>query len=259
MYSRSVVVVCAVAVFATCASSAGCRFPPSVWCSSEDIAKECEVTEACRKNVWLSATREGAAVPLALYYETLCPDCKNFVQTQLWPAYQKVGSIMNVTLVPYGNAWEKQSGSRWEFHCQHGAPECQGNVIQTCAIEILQNFKVYFPFIHCMESSEDAPSKSAVQASCAKKFGINYKDIDACAQGTRGNRLEHQMALKTKRLNPPHTYVPWVTLHGVHTDKIQKSAEADLIQLICDTYQGKPPSGCIERLLTHHKCPRFDL
>ena len=65
----------------------------------------CQVTEACRETVWFSATRDGAAVPLALYYETLCPDCKNFIQTQLWPAYQKVGSIMNVTLVPYGNAW----------------------------------------------------------------------------------------------------------------------------------------------------------
>ena len=66
MYSRSVVVVCAVAVFATCASSAGCRFPPSVWCSSEDIAKECEVNkqltvtskQGTRLNTSISQTRD---------------------------------------------------------------------------------------------------------------------------------------------------------------------------------------------------------
>ena len=50
MYSRLVLVVCAVAVFATRSSSAGCRFPPSVWCSSEDIAKECEVNKQLTVN-----------------------------------------------------------------------------------------------------------------------------------------------------------------------------------------------------------------
>ena len=54
------------------------------------------------------------------------------------------------------------------------------------------------------------------------------------------------MALKTQALDPPHKYVPWVTLEGVnHTEKIQNQARNDLIELICKTYKGNPkPPAC---------------
>ena len=36
-----------------------------------------------------------------------------------------------------------------------------------------------------------------------------------CAKGDQGNKYEHMMAVLTGQLNPPHQYVPWVTLNGV--------------------------------------------
>ena len=58
-----------------------------------------------------------------------------------------------------------------------------------------------------------------------------------CANGSLGMKYEHEMAAKTKALNPPQTYVPWVTLNGMHTKDIEIKAEKDLVGLICETYQ----------------------
>lgn len=43
-------------------------------------------------------------VKVSLYYEALCPDCRDFFHDQLWPAYSKLSAIMSVDLIPYGNA-----------------------------------------------------------------------------------------------------------------------------------------------------------
>ena len=50
---------------------------------------------------------------------------------------------------------------------------------------------------------------------CAEKLGIHYEPIKNCSTTEMGNKLEHEMAVVTNNLNPPHKYVPWVTLNGV--------------------------------------------
>lgn len=46
-------------------------------------------------------------------------------------------------------------------------------------------------------------------------------------------------AVQTESLQPPHQYVPWVTVNGVHTEDIEQQAETDLVKLICQTYKVK--------------------
>jgi interferon gamma-inducible protein 30 len=60
-----------------------------------------QVEQQCEAFVW---NAEAKPVQFALYYESLCPDCQRFFKQQLWPTFQKISSIMNLTLVPYGNA-----------------------------------------------------------------------------------------------------------------------------------------------------------
>ncbi|XP_028407156.1 gamma-interferon-inducible lysosomal thiol reductase-like [Dendronephthya gigantea] len=189
-----------------------------------------------------STAQEAKRVNITLYYESMCGGCMYFIKNQYYPAFQAIGSIMNVHLVPYGNANEKEKGDKWVFSCQHGKQECIGNLIETCAIHFYPKASDFFPFIHCIEVSEVYPSTAA--PSCAQKFHLNYSKIESCANGDLGNRLEHEMALKTEALKPTHTYVPWVTLEGVHTKEIQNEAESNLIELICKTYKGPVPSGC---------------
>ena len=43
-------------------------------------------------------------VNFTVYIESLCPDCKDFIKKELWPVWNQVKGIMNLELVPYGNA-----------------------------------------------------------------------------------------------------------------------------------------------------------
>lgn len=184
-------------------------------------------------------------VDLTLYYESLCPDCQLFIRQQLFPTFVKVREIFNLTLVPYGNAEETKRGDKWVFECQHGPKECEGNLIETCAISLLKNISVSFPFVYCFEKSIERPGdlKTAAE-NCAKTIGIDYAPIDSCVSGPMGNKLEHEMAMKTDALEPQHEYVPWVTINGKHTEKIQREAENNLLKLVCEYYTGTKPSAC---------------
>ncbi len=189
------------------------------------------------------STSTAQSVNFTLYYESLCGGCRDFIKTQYYPAFKLIGSIMNVHLVPYGNAQETQEEGKWVFSCQHGEEECIGNLIETCAMHVYPNASVYFPFIHCIETSSSVPRTAA--PSCAQQYRLDYTKIQSCASGDLGNSLEHEMALKTRALNPPHSYVPWVTLEGVHTRQIQNEAEFNLVGLICGAYKGSPkPQAC---------------
>ncbi|KAJ8308009.1 hypothetical protein KUTeg_012883 [Tegillarca granosa] len=190
-------------VVITCSSA--CMFPPSMWCSSDEIARQCQVLDQCEQY----HNTPPAPIDVTFYFESLCPDCKRFISGQLWRAWNLVPSIMKLTLVPFGNARESKGIGKWKFTCQHGKEECVGNVIE-----------------------------------CSQHFKVDYDAITKCANSDMGNQLEHQMALKTMALNPPHKYVPWVTINGVHTEEMEKKVEDDLVKLLCDMYTGDKPPAC---------------
>ncbi|CAF3561934.1 unnamed protein product [Rotaria sp. Silwood1] len=59
------------------------------------------------------------------------------------------------------------------------------------------------------------------------------------------NQLQHAYAVQTENLQPPHKYVPWITVNGQHTEEMEHEAERNLIKLICKTYKGSnPPAEC---------------
>ncbi|XP_070774660.1 gamma-interferon-inducible lysosomal thiol reductase [Enoplosus armatus] len=218
-----------------------CSHPPSQWCSSLDSAIQCGVLKQCLESNFTRAHQTADPVQVGLYYESLCPGCRLFLSDMLFPTWLLLNDIMSVTLVPYGNAQEKPDGKKYVYECQHGEDECVGNMIETCLLSMTE---MAFPIIFCMESSGGV-TKAA--KSCVELYGgpqLSWDKIMSCVNGDQGNQLMHQNALKTKALNPPHQYVPWVTINGEHTEDLQDKAMTSLFTLVCSLYKGQKTASC---------------
>ena len=47
---------------------------------------------------------QSERLQVEVYYEVLCPDSRYFILHQLFPAWERVGDIMDIRFVPYGKA-----------------------------------------------------------------------------------------------------------------------------------------------------------
>ncbi|CAF0953944.1 unnamed protein product [Brachionus calyciflorus] len=242
-------------------TSALCPNNPSDWCSNINSAKSCDVVKQCWDNVWSQRNQrekkdKSDLVEFTLYYETLCPDCMEFMSSQILHAFLTVKEIMNLTLVPYGNAneiWRNET-KLWQFSCQHGPDECWGNLLHTCVMYYKPKTDDHLPFILCMEGNKVDDIQTAA-SKCGAQYSIDVDKIESdCIYNRLGNGLQHNMAVKTDSLNPPHKYVPWITVNGKHTEEIQKRAEKDLVGLICETYQGTNKPEVCGKENTDRKC-----
>ncbi|XP_028442979.1 gamma-interferon-inducible lysosomal thiol reductase isoform X2 [Perca flavescens] len=213
-----------------------CRYPPSQWCRSLEIAISCNVQKQCME---VNAIRPNQTVPpvsVTLYYESLCPDCRVFITQQLFPTWTMLQDIMAVTLVPYGNAKEIPSANS-PFTCQHGEPECIGNMIEACILHLTGHSA--FQIIYCMESATDV--LDAAQPLYAPS--VSWSSVNSCLKGDLGLQLIHANAAMTRALNPHHTHVPWVTFNGEYTENEEKTMSS-LFHLVCQLYKGVKPPAC---------------
>nr|XP_008169805.1 gamma-interferon-inducible lysosomal thiol reductase isoform X2 [Chrysemys picta bellii] len=218
-----------------------CNYPPRLLCSSWKIAVACQVEKLCPK--FYHHPQAANPVSLSLYYESLCPACRNFLVTQLFPTWVMLSDIMDITLVPYGNAQEKNVSGKWQFECQHGELECKGNMIETCLMYQLKDLDHSFPVIFCMES---AGSVVENLEACLQVYAptVQVAEIKSCVTGDLGNKLMHHNAQLTDALNPPHNYVPWILVNGKHTDALQARAQSALFRMVCELYTGEKPDAC---------------
>lgn len=107
----------------------------------------------------------------------------------------------------------------------------------------------HVPFINCLESFGPTLVNSKL---CASILNLCYESIESCVNGNQGNALEHEMAIKTDALNPPHQSVPWFTMNGVHKDEIQQGLNTNMLNYVCNAYTGTRPVECTEK--RHKEC-----
>lgn len=169
--------------------------------------------------------------------EALCPDCENFLQTQLVPAYLQLGpEVMDLQVIPFGNAHRQSDGA---IICQHGEGECDANVYELCAIYMNPDPKDYLPFLDCLTrvlpmGHHDDPLDPSLFETCAGSLW--WSGIKACHDTPGAVRQLIQTALD----NTPkdHTYVPWIEIEGTHLDEETHDFKTE----ICKAFVAK--GGC---------------
>ena len=103
--------------------------------------------------------------------------------------------ICDIQLYPYGFTKRQFNGTSWSFTCQHGPRECQGNIIETCAIKLNHVKTNVFQFIICLE--ENLTDWSSQGEKCATKFEMNWDIINTCSYSQIGINYEVEMAEAT--------------------------------------------------------------
>lgn len=149
--------------------------------------------------------------------------------------------MVNISIYPYGNANERQSGGEWVFTCQHGENECKGNLVETCMINLVGFDQTkYMDFFITYESDLDRKSNdpygTAQSLLETGNYAVTWTQMNSCLTGSQGNAWEHQMALWTNEAN--HQYTPWITLQGKHTTVIQNECSASTLECTCAQYKG---------------------
>lgn len=106
-------------------------------------------------------------ISVQIYYESLCPDSKAFIVQQLYPTYSKLGKYLRVEFKPFGNAKFVPSGNGWDFTCQHGPDECQGNLYQACLLNALKGQdQLQIEAVHCIMADDEPNTATERVTTC---------------------------------------------------------------------------------------------
>eukprot|EP00537_Pseudo-nitzschia_pungens_P003327 CAMPEP_0172364814 /NCGR_PEP_ID=MMETSP1060-20121228/7856_1 /TAXON_ID=37318 /ORGANISM="Pseudo-nitzschia pungens, Strain cf. cingulata" /LENGTH=332 /DNA_ID=CAMNT_0013087913 /DNA_START=67 /DNA_END=1065 /DNA_ORIENTATION=- len=191
----------------------------------------------------------GDKISVELYFESQCPGCRAVLTESFKEAFAAEGflDMADITLVPYGNAKETgpTASGTYYYECQHGLSECIYNLIEACALFKIGDPLVAFAYLDCIERNDESrdPKQDyeTVAMHCVAETGLDDETVhgmSTCASSAEGNLLQHDLATKTEALDPPHTYVPWIVVGGVHDDDVEEKIGTSLLDYVCSNYEG---------------------
>ncbi|KAJ2947819.1 hypothetical protein O0L34_g9607 [Tuta absoluta] len=184
-------------------------------------------------------------VKVTVFYETLCPASVNYLTKTLRPTVEMLGQRLDVHLVPYGFTEIRRMNRRFQTQCQHGPPECHGNRLHACAIDVIGNSTLSAIFNAClMEYTQYREGIghdfATALTTCSSLHNVPSNDISQCMSSERGNFLQKLYGDETCGL-PLLAYVPYVLINGA-----EDTSSEDLATVLCRKLI-PPPSVCLLR------------
>ncbi|CAG9788070.1 unnamed protein product [Diatraea saccharalis] len=166
---------------------------------------------------------------LSVYYESKCPDSKKFILNQLMPAMRLLPNNIILQLVPFGKAKSIDQGYRG-FECQHGPSECLGNMIQSCALKLMQG-KTDLQKTKYVACEMETYAAADGNLSCVQQANVDPDLVNQCIETGQGTELQLDAEFLTGLISPK--FIPTVTIDGIFNQQIQDHAQIDLIGTLC--------------------------
>ncbi|KAJ0032833.1 hypothetical protein NQD34_002914 [Periophthalmus magnuspinnatus] len=222
-----------------------CRYPPSQWCRSLEIAIQCKVLKQCMELRAVAPPPNAAPVSVSVFYQSLCPAWRHFLSQQLFPTWTMLRDILSVHLVPYSASKVRDAATTSAAPPTDAARKpslcnllCSS---QACVVELTGASGL--EIISCMESSADVVSAAR---ACLHLYApaLSWASVQSCVNGSRGPLLVNRSGVAARALSPGPSHLPWVTFNGVYTDEQQDRAMSSLFTLVCQLYQGIKPPVC---------------
>ncbi|KAK5650636.1 hypothetical protein RI129_001665 [Pyrocoelia pectoralis] len=187
-------------------------------------------------------------VKVSIYYEALCPDSVKFINEQLYPAYQKINSLITVDFVPYGRASHTWKDGEWHFECQHGEQECYGNKIHACGIAENQGQAKTVAYVNCLMMAYRSSASHALDM-CAPHLNVTSKKILECVS-SNGSNLLAKHGNETRALYPLD-FIPTIIFDDKFSGIIQSSSLRNfhdvVIQYVADSKLSDEGNGADQR------------
>lgn len=207
--------------------------PPALWCSNDKIQEKCKTKEKCLE---YTNSVKNQPVHITLLFESLCPDCQNFISKKLLDFWLNFKDFARIEFIPFGNAKILKNGT---IQCQHGPEECRINKYESCAIHYMHE---PLPFIHCLETkiADGFKLEKASKQCYAKLHSLPhiYDQIMHCFNGQKGEKLQKLAGEQTFNIWPDkHEFVPWILINNASLSS-QQFFMNQLPTLICQSYVG---------------------
>lgn len=152
----------------------------------------------------------GGVTEVEIMYESNCPYSKAYLSKQFCPNYEEFKDSIDVTFRCFGKSESNLNETgKFEFSCQHGQPECENNMRQTCAISMLKgDQESQVKFVCCVMTQE--PS---IYENCYNEVELDAEKVEACSKGDKGIKLQ-LVAERSSGLIEETKNVPSMLING---------------------------------------------